>query len=28
WRQDYNEQRPHSMLDYQTPAEVAEKLRQ
>ena len=28
WRKDYNEQRPHSMLDYQTPAEVAEKLRQ
>jgi len=28
WRQDYNEQRPHSMLDYQTPAEVAEQLRQ
>ena len=27
WRQDYNEQRPHSMLDYQTPAEVAEQLR-
>jgi len=28
WRQDYNEQRPHSMLEYQTPAEVVEKLRQ
>ena len=28
WRQDYNEQRPHSMLGYQTPAEVAEQLRQ
>lgn len=27
WRQDYNEQRPHSMLDYRTPAEVAEQLR-
>ena len=27
WRQDYNEQRPHSMLDYQTPAEVADQLR-
>jgi putative transposase len=27
WRQDYNEQRPHSMLGYQTPAEVAEELR-
>lgn len=28
WRRDYNEQRPHSMLGYQTPAEVAEKKRQ
>ncbi len=28
WRKDYNEQRPHSMLGYQTPAEVAEQLRQ
>lgn len=28
WRKDYNEQRPHSMLDYQTPAEVAEQLQQ
>ena len=27
WRQDYNENRPHSMLDYKTPAEVAEQLR-
>ena len=27
WRQDYNEQRPHSMVGYQTPAEVAEQLR-
>ena len=27
WRQDYNEQRPHSMLGYKTPAEVAEELR-
>ena len=23
WRQDYNECRPHSSLDYQTPAEFA-----
>jgi putative transposase len=23
WRQDYNEQRPHSSLDYQTPREFA-----
>ena len=28
WRQDYNEARPHSMLGYQTPFEVAETLRQ
>jgi putative transposase len=28
WRKDYNEQRPHSMLGYRTPAEVAEQLRQ
>jgi len=28
WRKDYNEQRPHSMLGYQTPTEVAEQLRQ
>lgn len=27
WRQDYNEQRPHSMLGYKTPAEKAEDLR-
>ncbi len=27
WRQDYNEQRPHSTLGYQTPAEMAEQLR-
>ena len=27
WRQDYNENRPHSMLGYKTPAEVAEQLR-
>ena len=27
WRQDYNEQRPHSSLDYQTPAEFAAALR-
>lgn len=27
WRQDYNEHRPHSMLEYQTPAEKAEQLR-
>ena len=24
---DYNENRPHSMLGYKTPAEVAEQLR-
>jgi len=23
WRRDYNEQRPHSALDYRTPAEFA-----
>lgn len=28
WQKDYNEQRPHSMLGYQTPTEVAEQLRQ
>lgn len=27
WRQDYNENRPHSMLGYKTPAEVADILR-
>lgn len=27
WRQDYNEYRPHSMLGYKTPAEMAEELR-
>jgi len=27
WRTDYNERRPHSMLGYRTPAEVAEQLR-
>ena len=27
WRTDYNEHRPHSMLGYKTPAEVAEQLR-
>lgn len=27
WRQDYNEHRPHSMLGYKTPAEMAEELR-
>jgi len=27
WRTDYNEQRPHSMLGYKTPAEAAEQLR-
>ena len=26
WRTDYNERRPHSMLGYKTPAEVAEQL--
>jgi putative transposase len=26
WRQHHNEQRPHSMLGYKTPAEVAEEL--
>lgn len=25
WKKDYNENRPHSMLDYQTPAEVAQQ---
>lgn len=28
WRRDYNEHRPHSALDYQTPAEVAAQHRQ
>ena len=27
WRQDYNEHRPHSMLEYITPVEKAEQLR-
>ncbi|PCO04049.1 IS3 family transposase, partial [Microbulbifer flavimaris] len=27
WRQDYNEQRPHASLGYQTPAEFAAALR-
>jgi len=27
WRTDYNEYRPHSMLGYKTPAEVAKQLR-
>jgi putative transposase len=27
WRQDYNEQRPHSALDYKTPAEFAAEHR-
>ncbi len=27
WRKDYNECRPHSMLGYKTPAEMAEILR-
>jgi putative transposase len=27
WRTDYNEQRPHSMLGYRTPAEAAGQLR-
>jgi putative transposase len=26
WKKDYNEQRPHSMLGYQTPTEVAQQL--
>jgi putative transposase len=25
WRKDYNEQRPHSMLGYMTPAETAKQ---
>jgi len=25
WRHDYNEQRPHSSLNYQTPAEFARR---
>ena len=28
WRRDYNEQRPHSSLDYLTPAEFAVNQRQ
>ena len=28
WRQDYNEQRPHSALDERTPTEVARTLRE
>lgn len=28
WRKDYNEQRPHSMPGYLTPAEAAEQQRQ
>lgn len=27
WRRDYNEHRPHSSLDYQTPAEFAARFR-
>jgi len=27
WRRDYNENRPHSALDYQTPAEFAARFR-
>jgi putative transposase len=27
WRQDHNEHRPHSMLEYITPVEKAEQLR-
>ena len=27
WRRDYNEQRPHSSLNYRTPAEFASKQR-
>jgi putative transposase len=27
WRRDYNERRPHSSLDYSTPAEFAERAR-
>lgn len=27
WRRDYNENRPHSSLDYQTPAEFAARFR-
>jgi putative transposase len=27
WRRDYNEHRPHSALDYQTPAEFAATCR-
>jgi len=27
WRQDYNQQRPHSALGYQTPSEYAASLR-
>jgi len=27
WRRDYNERRPHSALDYMTPAEFAARYR-
>ena len=27
WRQDYNQQRPHSALGYRTPSEYAASLR-
>ncbi|KXW55792.1 hypothetical protein FV185_09510 [Ferrovum sp. PN-J185] len=27
WRKDYNEHRPHSALNYQTPAEFAAAFR-
>jgi putative transposase len=27
WRRDYNENRPHSALDYLTPAEFAARCR-
>jgi hypothetical protein len=27
WRKEYNEERPHSSLDYRTPAEFAAALR-
>jgi putative transposase len=28
WRKDYNEHRPHSSLDYQTPAAFADQRRE
>jgi transposase InsO family protein len=28
WRKFYNEKRPHSSLDYQTPKEMREKFEQ